>query len=74
MLSLPLTIFNMKKEIGILIAGSLGLFIGLGFFGVRKFLLKKSKEYNDYYNDFHRHFENKHQDENPDGVEFLAMQ
>ena len=40
----------------------------------RKFLLKKSKEYNDYYNDFHRHFENKHQDENPDGVEFLAMQ
>jgi hypothetical protein len=64
----------MKKETGILIAGSLGLFIGLGFFGVRKFLLKKSKEYNDYYNDFHRHFENKHQAENPDGVEFLAMQ
>jgi len=64
----------MKKETGILIAGSLGLFIGLGFFGVRKFLLKKSKEYNDYYTDFHRHFENKHQDENPDGVEFLAMQ
>ena len=41
----------MKKETGILIAGSLGLFIGLGFFGVRKFLLKKSKEYNSVMND-----------------------
>jgi TM2 domain-containing membrane protein YozV len=38
----------MRKETGILLAGSLGLIFGLGFFGVRKFLLKKSKEYNDY--------------------------
>ncbi|KIA90099.1 hypothetical protein [Kaistella jeonii] len=64
----------MRKETGILLAGSLGLLIGLGIFGVRKFLLKKSKEYNDYYSDFHRHFDKKHQEENPDGVEFLAMQ
>ena len=64
----------MRKETGILLAGSLGLILGLGFFGVRKFLLQKSKEYNDYYSDFHRHFERKNQEENTDGVEFLAMQ
>jgi len=64
----------MKKETGIILAGSLGLIIGLGIFGVRRFLLKKTKEYNDYYSDFHRHFEKKPADENHDGIEFLAMQ
>ena len=64
----------MRKETGILLAGTLGLIIGLGIFGVRKFLLQKSKEYNDYYSDFHRHFEIKSQEENHDGVEYLAMQ
>lgn len=64
----------MKTETGILIAGSLGVIIGLGIFGVRKFLLKKTKEYNDYYSDFHRHFEKKSADENHDGIEYLAMQ
>ena len=64
----------MKKETGILLAGSLGLLIGFGIFGVRRFFLKKSREYNDYYSDFHRHFDRKAQDENHDGIEFLAMQ
>ena len=64
----------MRKETGILLAGTLGIIIGLGIFGVRKFLLQKSKEYNDYYSDFHRHFERKSQEENHDGVEYLAMQ
>lgn len=66
-------LITMRKETGILLAGSLGIIIGLGIFGVRKFLLKKSREYNDYYSDFHRHFEKKQKEENHDGVEFLAM-
>ncbi len=64
----------MKKETGILLAGSLGLIIGLGVFGVRRFFLKKAKEYHDYYSDFHRHFDRNPDDENPDGIEYLAMQ
>ena len=64
----------MKKETGILLAGSVGLLIGLTIFGVRKFLLKKSREYDEYYADFHRHFERKNQDDANDGIEFLAVQ
>ena len=63
----------MRKETGLILAGSLGIIIGLGIFGVRRFLLKKAKDYNDYYHDFHRHFEKK-SEENNDGIEFLAMQ
>lgn len=63
----------MKKETGILLAGSIGLLIGLGLFGVRRFLSKKRKDYNDYYSDFHRHFEKSKDDDYHDGVEFLAM-
>lgn len=63
----------MKKETGILLAGSIGILIGLGIFGVRKFLLKKSKDYNDYYSDFHRHFDQRKEEDNHDGIEFLAM-
>ena len=63
----------MKKETGILLAGSLGLLIGFGIFGVRRFFLKKSREYNDYYSDFHRHFEKKKKDDGNHGVEYLAM-
>lgn len=64
----------MKKETGILLAGSMGVIIGLGIFGLRKFLSKKHKDYHDYYSDFHRHFEKKNKDEGNHGVEFLAMQ
>ncbi|MDQ0475882.1 MULTISPECIES: hypothetical protein [Chryseobacterium] len=63
----------MRKETGIILAGSVGVLIGLTLFGVRKFLLKKSKEYDEYYADFHRHFERKNKDEANDGVEFLAV-
>ena len=63
----------MKKETGIILAGSVGVIIGLTLFGVRKFLIKKRKEYDDYYADFHRHFERKHKDDTNDGVEFLAV-
>ena len=67
-------LFLMKKETGILLAGSLGVLIGLGIFGIRKFLSKKHKEYHDYYSDFHRHFDKRYRDEGHHGVEFLAMQ
>ncbi len=73
MLIFGFTISDMRKETGILLAGSLGLIIGLTIFGVRRFLIKKSKEYDDYYADFHRHFERKRKDDPNDGVEFLAV-
>lgn len=63
----------MKKETGILIAGSVGVILGLGLYGVRRFLLKKRKAYNDYYQDFHRHFEIKQPEDANHDVEFLAM-
>ena len=63
----------MRKETGIILAGSVGLIIGLTLFGVRKYLSKKRKEYDDYYADFHRHFERKNKDDSNDGVEFLAV-
>ena len=55
----------MRKETAIILAGS---------FGIRKFISIKSQAYNDYYSDFHRHFDIKSSDNNPDGIEFLAMQ
>lgn len=64
----------MKKETGILLAGSMGVLIGLGFLGVQKFLSKKHKDYHDYYSDFHRHFEKRHKKEEAHhGVEYLSM-
>lgn len=64
----------MKKETGVIIAGSLGILIGLGIFGLRKFLSYRHKKYDDYYSDFHRHFEKRYRDEGHHGVEYLAMQ
>jgi hypothetical protein len=64
----------MKKETGILLAGGVGILIGLSIFRIRKFLLKKHKDYNDYYLDFHRHFDKKYRDEGNHGIEFFAMQ
>lgn len=63
----------MRKETGILLAGSVGLFIGLTIFGIRKYLMKKSKDYDAYYADFHRHFDRIKKDDSNDGVEFLAV-
>ncbi|AZI33522.1 hypothetical protein [Kaistella carnis] len=57
----------------ILVAGGFGIIIGLGILGVRRYLIKKSKEYDDYYADFHRHFDRKIREESNDGVEFLAV-
>lgn len=64
----------MKKETGILLAGSLGIIIGLGIYGIRKFLSCKQRKYDDYYGDFHRHFDDRYRNETSHGVEFLAMQ
>ena len=55
-------------------AGSLGVLVGLGIFGVKKFFAKKHKDYHDYYSDFHRHFEKRYRDDGHHGVEYLAMQ
>ena len=74
MLKFESTNQDMKKETGIILAGSAGLIIGLTLFGVRKFLIKKRKAYDDYYADFHRHFERKKKDGTNHGVEYLAVQ
>ncbi|MBW8358870.1 MAG: hypothetical protein K0M63_03605 [Weeksellaceae bacterium] len=63
----------MKKETGIILAGSLGILIGLGIFGLRKFFSKKHRDYDDYYSDFHRHFDKRYREEGNHGVEYLAM-
>ncbi|WP_373709818.1 hypothetical protein [Kaistella sp.] len=63
----------MGKETGIILAGSVGLLIGLTVFGVKKFLTKKRKAYDDYYADFHRHFECIKKDDSNEGVEFFAV-
>ena len=62
----------MKRDTGILLAGSLGVIVGLGIYGLKWFLTKKHTEYTEYYGDFHRHFDKKYGDDNH-GVEFLAM-
>lgn len=62
----------MRKDTGIILAGTFGVIIGLTIFGFRKFLSKKRKEYDDYYADFHRHFDRNTRDEANEGVEFLA--
>ncbi|WP_084466344.1 hypothetical protein [Kaistella palustris] len=64
----------MKKETGIIIAGSLGILVGLGIFGIQKYLRKKRRDYHDYYADFHRHFEKRYKEDGNHDVEFLAMQ
>lgn len=63
----------MKRETGIILASSFGILIGLGIYGVRRFLSRKQKEYQEYYSDFHRNFERYPEDINNDGIEFLAM-
>lgn len=63
----------MSKETGILLAGGLGLLLGAGLYGFRYFLVKKSRDYDDYYEDFHRHFIRPSKTTH-DGVEYLAMQ
>ena len=63
----------MKKETGLLLAGSIGLILGLTIYGVRRFWMKKEQEYDDYYNDYHRHFEKIPPQELSDGIEYLSV-
>ena len=56
MLKPKLIISTMKKDTGILLAGTFGVIIGITIFGFRKYIEKKRREYDDYYGDFHRNF------------------
>jgi len=62
----------MKKEVGVLLAGSVGLLAVLSFISVKKILNKKHKKYSEYYSDYHRHFDKKGEEEDH-GIEFYAM-
>lgn len=64
----------MSAKTTIIVAGSLGLIISLGLIGVRRFLRKKAKEYDDYYADFHRLHIYRKSDDSNEGVEFIAVQ
>ncbi len=61
----------MKTEI--IVASALGVLIGVGILGVRRFLKKKTEEYYDYYADYHRHFEHT-PFEDRSKTAYLAMQ
>lgn len=63
----------MKKETGILLAGTIGVIVGLTIYGVRKYLEKKRREYDDYYLDFHRNFERIDFEDSAEGIELLAV-
>lgn len=63
----------MKRDTKVLLAGSIGVLIGLGLFGIKRFLSESNKQYQDYYTDFHRHFDKNNKKEEHHGVEFLAM-
>jgi hypothetical protein len=63
----------MKKEVGVLLAGGVGLLAVLSIIGIKKILNKKDKKYSDVYSDYHRHFDEKNQEEDHHGVEFFAL-
>lgn len=63
----------MKREVGVLLAGGVGLLAVLSLIGIKKILTKKDKIYSDTYSDYHRHFDEKNQDDEYHGVEFYAL-
>ncbi|RKS96694.1 hypothetical protein [Chryseobacterium defluvii] len=63
----------MKKEVGVLLAGGVGLLAVLSFFGIKKMLHRKDKKYSDSYSDYHRHFDGKNYEDEYHGVEFYAL-
>lgn len=62
----------MKKEVGVLLAGGVGLLAVLSIIGIKKILHKKDKKYSDAYSDYHRHFDKNHEDDYH-GIEFYAL-
>lgn len=65
-------VLNMKKEVGVLLAGGVGLLAVLSFLSVKKILSKKHKKYSEYYSDHHRHFD-KNSEDDDHGIEFYAF-
>ncbi len=63
----------MKKEVGVLLAGGVGLLAVLSIIGIKKILNRKDKKYSDAYSDYHRHFEGKSLDDEYHGIEFYAL-
>lgn len=64
---------SMKREVGVLLAGGIGLLAVLGILGAKKLINKKHhKQYDDYYTDYHNNFEDTDY-EDDHGIEFYAM-
>jgi hypothetical protein len=63
----------MKREVGVLLAGGVGLLAVLSLIGIKKILTKKDKKYSDTYSDYHRHFDEKNHEDEYHGVEFYAV-
>lgn len=63
----------MKREVGVLLAGGVGLLAVLSLIGLKKILTKKDKKYSDTYSDYHRHFDEKNHEDEYHGIEFYAV-
>ncbi|NML58218.1 hypothetical protein [Chryseobacterium cheonjiense] len=63
----------MKKEVGVLLAGGVGLLAVLSIIGIKKILHRKDKKYSDSYSDYHRHFDKRYLEEDYHGIEFYAL-
>ncbi len=63
----------MKKEVGVLLAGGVGLLAVLSIIGIKKILERKDKRYQDAYSDYHRHFDQNAADDEYHGIEFYAL-
>jgi len=63
----------MKKEVGVLLAGGVGLLAVLSIIGIKMILHRKDKRYSDSYSDYHRHFDKSNADDDYHGIEFYAL-
>ena len=63
----------MKKEAGIILAGTVGFLTVVGIVGLQKILKSRKKKYDEEYSDFHRNLKKRYCSDDHHGVEFLSM-
>ena len=63
----------MKKETGIILAGTVGFLTVIGIIGLKKIIKSKHKKYEECYSDFHRNLQKRYKADEHHGVEFLSM-
>lgn len=63
---------DMRKELGIILAGTAGLAVTLGILGLRRFLNRKNRQYLTDYSDYHGHFRMQNTEDHH-GIEYWAL-